>query len=264
MYNKALVSVKRLTNLTFRSGVARQEPSRHDRCMNTSIAKAASSPRRRSAHRRPDSAVTRARILDCAERLFAKHGFHGTSVRDIALLADVQFALVGYHFGSKLHLLDSVIARRSNVLNADRRSFLNRVRSESGGSPIPIRTLIEGFVGSIISRAAGSNTGWRNYTQLIAAIANAAEWSTLAEKHFNEVAREYLQEIQRTYPKISKEALYRAFFFSVGAMVAVCARPGRIETLSAGEFKSSDVSQLYKNLCAFLEGGFNAIAQEGG
>jgi hypothetical protein len=40
----------------------------------------------------------------------------------------------------------------------------------------------------------------------------------------------------------------------------VCARPGRIETLSAGEFKSSDVARLSDNLCAFLQGGFDAIA----
>jgi len=228
--------------------------------MKTSVAKAGSGSKRRSAQPRPDSAATRTRILDCAERLFARHGFHGTSVRDIALMADVQFALIGYHFGSKLDLLDRVIGRRSDVLNADRRSFLNRARGERGGSPIPIKTLLEGFVGSIISRAAGSNAGWRNYAQLIAAIANASEWSALIEKHFNEVAREYLQEIQRTYPETSKEALYQAFFFSMGAMVAVCARPGRIESLSAGKFKSSDLSQLYNGLCAFLEGGFSTIA----
>lgn len=230
--------------------------------MSTSNAKAETSPKKRSSSPRADSAATRARILDCAERLFAKHGFHGTSVRDIALLANVQFALVGYHFGSKLDLLDSVIARRSYVLNADRRSFLDRARTESRGSPIPIKNLLEGFVGSILSRASGNNAGWRNYTRLIAMIANAAEWSALVEKHFNEVAREYLQEIQLTYPKASKELLYQAFFFSVGAMVAVCARPGRIESLSAGEFRSSDVARLSNSLCAFLQGGFDAIAEK--
>lgn len=218
------------------------------------------SPKRRSP--RPDSAATRARILDCAERLFAKHGYHGTSVRDIALLAKVQFALVGYHFGSKLDLLDHVIARRSNVLNSDRMSFLSQARDASRGSPIPVKTLLEGFIGSIINRAAGSNSGWRNYTQLIAAIASAEEWSSLTHRHFNEVAGEYLREIQRSYPKASEEALLQAFFFSVGSLLAVCARPGRIETLSAGSFKSSDVSQLYTRLCIFLEGGFDAVSKQ--
>jgi len=215
----------------------------------------------RTAQPRADSAATRARILDCAEKLFAKHGFHGTSVREIAALARVQFALVGYHFGSKHELLDSVIARRSEVLNAERRAFLERARAEHGAAAIPIRTLLEGFVGSIISRAARDDAGWRNYTQLIAALVNAAEWNALTDRHFNDVAREYVQEMQKAYPKVSREALYQAFFFSVGAMVAVCARPGRIETLSNGKFKSNDVSLLYENLCNFLAGGFEAISK---
>ncbi len=225
--------------------------------MNAPATKSGPAPRRRTP--RADSATKRTRILDCAERLFAEHGYHGTSVRDIAQLADVQFALVGYHFGSKEELLDRVLERRSAVLNADRRAFLVRAQAESGGSPVPLATLLEGFIGSIMRRAAGSDAGWRHYTRLIAAIGSAEEWSDLTHRHFNEVAREYLAEIRRSYPAAPDEALFQAFFFSTGAMLAVCARPGRIETLSDGRFKSNDVSLLYKRLCLFLEGGFDRV-----
>lgn len=228
--------------------------------VKSSSAQTGTPPRRRSP--RPDSATTRTRILDCAERLFAEHGYHGTSVRDIARLAGVQFALVGYHFGSKQDLLDRVLERRSAVLNADRRAFLARARADYGGSPIPLTTLLEGFVGGIIRRAAGGDAGWHHYTQLIAAIASAEEWGNLTHRHFNEVAREYLGEIRRIYPAASEEALFQAFFFSIGAMLAVCARPGRIETLSDGRFTSGDVSHLYKRLCVFLEGGFDRVATQ--
>jgi AcrR family transcriptional regulator len=219
------------------------------------------SPRPRAP--RADSAAKRTRILDCAERLFAGHGYHGTSVRDIAQAADVQFALVGYHFGSKQDLLDRVLERRSAVLNADRRAFLARAREECGEAPIPLKTLLDGFIGSIIRRAAGGDAGWRHYTQLIAAIASTEEWSDLTHRHFNEVAREYLAEIQRLYPAAPEEALIQGFFFSTGAMLAVCARPGRIETLSAGRFRSGDVSHLYSRLCLFLEGGFDRVLTQG-
>src|ERR1700759_5610923 len=80
----------------------------------------ASAPRKRVAQPRADSEQTRERILDSAEKLFAWHGFHGTSIRDIAIDADYQFALIGYHFGSKLDLMDRVVGRRSEVLNAER------------------------------------------------------------------------------------------------------------------------------------------------
>jgi hypothetical protein len=69
-------------------------------------------------------------------------------------------------------------------------------------------------------------------------VAASAEWSELTDKHFNEVARQYLAEMQQTLPTISSRSLHQAFFFMLGAMVTVCARPDRIETLSQGQFSS--------------------------
>jgi len=220
--------------------------------------RAASRPR--EPQRRADSEATRQRILDCAEKLFADASFHATSIRDIANLADCQFALVGYHFGTKAELLDHVLARRSEVLNRERMERLESLRSRSKNRPIPLRDLIESFVRTIMERTDEEDEGWRNYTRLIAAIAANAEWSQLAEKHFNAVARHYLEEMQRTLPEVSGEHLHHAFFFMIGAMVTVCARPDRIETLSKGRFDSRAVAALVDSLCTFLEGGFGAIA----
>jgi AcrR family transcriptional regulator len=217
-------------------------------------------PQRRAPQPRPDSEQTRERILDSAEKLFARHGFHGTSIRDIATDADYQFALVGYHFGSKLELMDRVLGRRAEVLNAERLSFLEQARARSKGAAIPVRMLVEGYVGTIVARASKNDAGWRNYTQLVGTAAGSAEWAELTDRHFNAVAREYLDELQRSLPKVPSEALHQAFFFAVGAMVTACARPGRIETLSRGKFKSKELATMYENLCTFLEGGFKAVA----
>ncbi|WP_185545933.1 TetR/AcrR family transcriptional regulator [Variovorax sp. KBW07] len=219
-----------------------------------------SAPKKRTPQPRPDSEQTRERILDSAEKLFARHGFHGTSIRDIATDADYQFALIGYHFGAKLDLMDRVLGRRAEVLNAERLAFLAQARTRSKGAPLPVRTLMEGYVGALMARASRNDAGWRNYTQLVGSAAASAEWAELTDRHFNAVAREYLGELQRSLPKVPSEALHQAFFFAVGAMVSACARPGRIETLSQGKFKSKELSTLYENLCTFLEGGFKAVA----
>ena len=47
------------------------------------------------------SRATPARLLDAAAELFARHGFHGTSVRDIAERAGANVAAGHYHYGSK-------------------------------------------------------------------------------------------------------------------------------------------------------------------
>lgn len=62
-------------------------------------------------------AVRRA-LLDAATKLFARHGPHAVSVRDIAGLAGVNHGLVHRHFGSKDALLGEVLERLSLRLAA--------------------------------------------------------------------------------------------------------------------------------------------------
>jgi len=45
--------------------------------------------------------ATPARLLEAAVELFARHGFHGTSIRDIAERAGANVAAGHYHYGSK-------------------------------------------------------------------------------------------------------------------------------------------------------------------
>ncbi|OOC55107.1 MULTISPECIES: TetR/AcrR family transcriptional regulator [Nocardiopsis] len=54
--------------------------------------------------RRRDKAATRAALLDAARLRFARHGYDGTGVREIAADAGVDPALVFRYFGSKKEL----------------------------------------------------------------------------------------------------------------------------------------------------------------
>jgi AcrR family transcriptional regulator len=51
-------------------------------------------------------------LLDAAKLAFARHGFAGASLRQIAAEAAVTPALAGYHFGDKAGLLTAVIEYR--------------------------------------------------------------------------------------------------------------------------------------------------------
>ncbi len=51
-------------------------------------------------------------IIDTAERLFARKGFDGTTVRDIAEGASVNVAMISYYFGSKEKLLEAIFEVR--------------------------------------------------------------------------------------------------------------------------------------------------------
>jgi AcrR family transcriptional regulator len=66
-------------------------------------------PRRRRGPRAA-GADTRGAVLEAARARFAAHGYDGTKLRDIAADADVDVALVSYHFGSKDQLFAAAMA----------------------------------------------------------------------------------------------------------------------------------------------------------
>ncbi|RNB75638.1 forespore capture DNA-binding protein RefZ [Brevibacillus panacihumi] len=53
---------------------------------------------------------TKMRILSAAAKLFDIYGYHGTSVRKIAEEADVNVALISYHFQGKQGVLETLMA----------------------------------------------------------------------------------------------------------------------------------------------------------
>jgi AcrR family transcriptional regulator len=64
------------------------------------------------AHKR-DREATRARLLDCARVRFARDGYDGASVRDVAGDVGVDPALVFRYFGSKSQLFTEAMATSS-------------------------------------------------------------------------------------------------------------------------------------------------------
>lgn len=58
--------------------------------------------------------MTRDKIITAAKELFENNGFDFTTVRDIAQKAEVNVALINYHFGNKETLLQSIIEEFSN------------------------------------------------------------------------------------------------------------------------------------------------------
>src|SRR5690625_5654669 len=51
------------------------------------------------------------KVIDAASLLFFQHGFHGTSVRDIAERAAVNVSLISYYFKSKQGLLEYAVTQ---------------------------------------------------------------------------------------------------------------------------------------------------------
>src|SRR5215831_12328328 len=98
------------------------------------------------------AADKRERILDAAERIFARHGFFAAKVSDVAKEAGVADGTIYLYFKSKDDLLISLFGRRMQQLNAALRTAI------AGKSP---RDQLRAFI--------------RTYLQLVADEPAAAE-----------------------------------------------------------------------------------------
>ncbi len=72
----------------------------------------AAEPRSRRSPRSKRSLRTRERILEAATEVFARHGFHGARVADIADQAGIAYGLVYHYFDNKDDILGAIFSER--------------------------------------------------------------------------------------------------------------------------------------------------------
>ena len=79
-----------------------------------------------------DPASTRDKILDACERLYARDGVEGLSLRIITEAAEVNLAAVNYHFGGKEVLITEMLKRRLSPVHVERMGLLTQLEEAFG------------------------------------------------------------------------------------------------------------------------------------
>ena len=95
-------------------------------------------------------------------------------------------------------------------------------------------------------------------------MANSPRWTPdILASEFDPVARVFIARIQRIFPRARQEDLYWGFYFLLGAMTITFAETGRVDTLSAGRFKATDLDAIHARMIPFLAAGFRALCESG-
>lgn len=200
---------------------------------------------------------TRERILDVAERLFASAGFDAVSMRQVGTEADVPFALVSYHFGSKLGLYKAVFKRRSGVITIQRIDQLRGIRLD-GDIRDNLMQISKALVEPLLFLQE-SESG-RIFTQLLAReVQDPVEGGRgIVEEYFDPIAVVTIDLLRRVVPTVPEDRLYWAYTFAVGTLSTNLARTGRIERLSGG-LCHADQPDLIERLDHYIAGGLLGV-----
>jgi len=109
---------------------------------------------------RSDLWSTQEKLILTAERLFAIHGLHGVSFRQIGLEAgSANSSAVQYHFGTKDELVRAILLYRLPRLN-ERRSVLTALASGDD-----IRSLLEGHLLPIMEHSELSDSYYLTFVE---------------------------------------------------------------------------------------------------
>lgn len=216
--------------------------------------------RRKNANNKAGARSGKERILDTAERLFARHGFYGVSVRDITEAAGVDVALVNYHFGSKRALFAAVFQRRAEMLNPERLARLEEVRRAALPGVPSLEDIINSFTYPLLERSARGGPGWKSYFALVAQVNNSPEWGpVLMTQYFDPLVERLIAALREALPECPLREIYWGYQFLTGALTITFAETGRIDKLSGGLCKSSDLDSVHERLPPYVAAGFRAI-----
>ncbi len=205
--------------------------------------------------RREQELSTQDRILNASETLFAEFGFDGVSLRRITQQAEVELALANYHFGPKKELFLAVVRRRADELNQARSVALDALGPEAG-----VADLIDAFTRPFLEKSVRGGPGWKSYARLIAQIANSPRWTeVIMASQFDAVATKFIERTKLALPHSDERNIYWAFHFLIGTMMMTFAETQRIDRLSGGRCRSSDLDTIHAKMIPFLAAGFEAL-----
>lgn len=133
---------------------------------------------------------TREHLLEVAERLFARNGIDGTSMREINRAADQQNAsAIHYYFGSKEALVTAILDRRMSAVNTARLALIDGL--EASGAAQDLRRITEVFI-LPLAEQINDGSGSNNYIRFLAQFYASTQfdiWAIARDRHDESLSR---------------------------------------------------------------------------
>ncbi|MEI9886269.1 MAG: TetR/AcrR family transcriptional regulator [Rhizomicrobium sp.] len=206
--------------------------------------------------------ATSARILDAAEELFAKHGIHGVTMREIAELANVDTALLHYYFDSKRGVFDAVFARRADVLNIERMREMDRYEAENAGH-YDIEAIVAAYLKPMFDLNRQGGQGWRNFCAFVGNLSSAPELAAIFAESYDPILKRFIGLLRKAMPDAAEADLYWSYHMFSGSLMVVNMANGAIEHLSDGLCRAEDFDEIEPRLVKYSAEGFRTVCLRG-
>jgi AcrR family transcriptional regulator len=192
----------------------------------------------RRTRRDPLGEATRIALLETAEAMFAERGVEGVSIRQIGLaIGSSNSNVVGYHFGTKEALVEAILLRNREQIEARRAELLERAKRDGLGADVGV--LVDALCRPIFERRNAE--GRHTYALFLWHIARSNWWARPTYEMSIAATQEILKHIDRALPQVPRP--YRLERMqAVGDIVA-----GALQRLDASAADDRTKAQMFEH-----------------
>lgn len=207
------------------------------------------------ASARPDR---KAAILLAAEKLFAQHGYHAVSLRQIAAEAGVPLALVGYYYGAKHELFHAIFAHWQPTIEA-RLALLRDAVAHTPAQPRALHRVVRAFVEPVLHMRASAEGEF--YALLVSRelLYVGPETERVLRDFFDPLAHAFIDALHAARPRASRAQAAWSYQFALGALLHHTS-DWRVQRLSRGANRPHDAAAA-PLLIRFITAGIDAALQ---
>ncbi|GGA20973.1 TetR/AcrR family transcriptional regulator [Neptunicoccus cionae] len=199
-------------------------------------------------------------ILDSAETVFARSGYEGATMREIAERAGVAQGLIHYHFKTKEVLFEAMVSRRSKQINEGRAALLDRIM-EQGETP-DLEPIVEALFRPTIEAGISQASNGGAFAQILVSTANSAQEreQLLTEKYYDPIAQKFISAFMEVQPGLTRANAVWAYMFAIGVGMTMMAKTGRPARLSDGLCNDGDADEMLIKIVPFICSGIRALS----
>lgn len=195
-------------------------------------------------------------ILHAASHHFARHGFRGASLRDIARDAGVSLTLLNHHFGSKLQLLGAVIENHRTVLDQRSSGLIEVMRRGSGNYTLD--DLVRVWIRLGFDTAAKPEG--EMFLRLVTRVIDdpTEEAVEVVREKLDDAALVFIDGLQQIYPHASRHAAASAYLFVSAAILKFLVGSKRLFRLAQASPPVHARAEDEARLMRFITSGIDA------
>jgi len=209
--------------------------------------------------------VSSKRIVTVATEIFALHGYHGSSIREITQKAGVNLAAIHYHVGDKKSLYMAVLVSFLRPINQSRLVKLAEAVKHYEPRPVPLPLVIELFARPFFDLTQSKTEGGSAKSRLFgrSMVEPLPFADNLLAKELHPVIAQFSKAIRRHAPDVAPQRFMWRLNFIVGAMHHTLAIMHRMKNLTDGLCEDDNPGTAFRYFSEFAVANLATLSSAG-